>query len=73
MIEEAEIKKLEKKLKERVQGQIGRTQKEYYLNEQIKAIQKELGTGEDGKAEIEEYEKRIEETEMSEEAAEVAT
>ncbi len=72
MLEEAEIKKLEKKLKERVQGQIGRTQKEYYLNEQIKAIQKELGTGEDGKAEIEEYEKRIEEIEMSEESADVA-
>jgi ATP-dependent Lon protease len=72
MLEEAEIKKLEKKLKERVQGQIGRTQKEYYLNEQIKAIQKELGTGEDGKAEIEEYEKRIETTKMSEEATEVA-
>jgi ATP-dependent Lon protease len=72
MLEEAEIKKLEKKLKERVQGQIGRTQKEYYLNEQIKAIQKELGTGEDGKAEIEEYEKRIESTKMSEEATEVA-
>ena len=72
MLEEAEIKKLEKKLKERVQGQIGRTQKEYYLNEQIKAIQKELGTGEDGKAEIEEYEKRIETTKMSEEADEVA-
>jgi ATP-dependent Lon protease len=72
MLEEAEIKKLEKKLKERVQGQIGRTQKEYYLNEQIKAIQKELGTGEDGKAEIEEYDKRIEETKMSTEAADVA-
>ncbi|MBI4082733.1 MAG: endopeptidase La [Candidatus Lambdaproteobacteria bacterium] len=72
MIEEAEIKKLEKKLKERVQGQIGRTQKEYYLNEQIKAIQKELGTGEDGKAEAEEYEKRITDTKLSPEAAEVA-
>ena len=72
MLEEAEIKKLEKKLKERVQGQIGRTQKEYYLNEQIKAIQKELGNGEDGKAEIEEYEKKLDETTMSEEAADVA-
>ena len=72
MLEEAEIKKLEKKLKERVQGQIGRTQKEYYLNEQIKAIQKELGTGEDGKAEVEEYEKRIASTKMSAEATEVA-
>ena len=73
MLEEAEIKKLEKKLKERVQGQIGRTQKEYYLNEQIKAIQKELGTGEDGKAEIEEYEKQIEEVKLSDEARDVAT
>ncbi len=73
MLEEAEIKKLEKKLKERVQGQIGRTQKEYYLNEQIKAIQKELGTGEDGKAEIEEYEKQIEEIKLSDEAKDVAT
>ena len=72
MLEEAEIKKLEKKLKERVQGQIGRTQKEYYLNEQIKAIQKELGTGEDGKAEMEEYDRRIEETKMSDEATGVA-
>lgn len=72
MLEEAEIKKLEKKLKERVQGQIGRTQKEYYLNEQIKAIQKELGNGEDGKAEIEEYEKKLEEITMSEEAVDVA-
>jgi len=72
VFERMEIKKLEKKLKERVQGQIGRTQKEYYLNEQIKAIQKELGNGEDGKAEIEEYEKRIEGTQMSEEATEVA-
>ncbi|MBI3994230.1 MAG: endopeptidase La, partial [Candidatus Lambdaproteobacteria bacterium] len=72
MLEESEIKKLEKKLKERVQGQIGRTQKEYYLNEQIKAIQKELGTGEDGKAEMEEYEKTIEETKLSKEAEDVA-
>ncbi|GIT70516.1 MAG: hypothetical protein Ct9H300mP28_03300 [Pseudomonadota bacterium] len=45
MLEEKEFKKVERKLKERVQGQIGRTQKEYYLNEQVKAIQKELGHG----------------------------
>ncbi len=68
MLEEAEIKKLEKKLKERVQGQIGRTQKEYYLNEQIKAIQKELGASEDGKQEQEEYEKKIKELPLSKEA-----
>jgi ATP-dependent Lon protease len=70
MIEEAEFKKVEKKLKERVQGQIGRTQKEYYLNEQVKAIQRELGQ-EDGKAEIEEYQKKINELPLSQEAKEV--
>ena len=72
MLEEAEIKKLEKKLKERVQGQIGRTQKEYYLNEQIKAIQKELGASEDGKQEQEEYEKKLKELPLSKEAATAA-
>ena len=72
MLEEKEFKKVERKLKERVQGQIGRTQKEYYLNEQVKAIQKELGQGEDGKAELEEYTKKIEEMELSIEAREMA-
>ena len=68
MLEESEFKKVERKLKERVQGQIGKTQKEYYLNEQIKAIQKELGQVEDGKAEHEEYSKRMEEIPLSQEA-----
>ena len=72
MLEEKEFKKVERKLKERVQGQIGRTQKEYYLNEQVKAIQKELGQGEDGKAEMDEYAKKIEEIELSVEAREMA-
>ena len=72
MLEEKEFKKVERKLKERVQGQIGRTQKEYYLNEQVKAIQKELGQGEDGKAEMEEYAKKIEKMELSVEAREMA-
>ena len=70
MIEEAEFKKVEKKLKERVQGQIGRTQKEYYLNEQVKAIQRELGQ-EDGKAEIEEYQKKINELPLTQEAKDI--
>jgi ATP-dependent Lon protease len=70
MFEEAEFKKVEKKLKERVQGQIGRTQKEYYLNEQVKAIQRELGQ-EDGKAEIEEYQKKINVLPLSQEAKEI--
>ena len=72
MLEEKEFKKVERKLKERVQGQIGKTQKEYYLNEQVKAIQKELGHGEEGKAEIEEYTKKIEELNLSKEAKEMA-
>jgi len=72
MLEEKEFKKVERKLKERVQGQIGRTQKEYYLNEQVKAIQKELGYGEDSKAEMEEYAKKIEEIKLSDEAREMA-
>jgi len=72
MLEEKEFKKVERKLKERVQGQIGRTQKEYYLNEQVKAIQKELGQGEDSKAEMDEYAKKIEGIKLSDEAREMA-
>ncbi len=68
MLEESEFKKVEKKLKERVQGQIGKVQKEYYLNEQLKAIQNELGESDDGKAEIEEYTKRVAKTKLSKEA-----
>ena len=71
MLEEEEHKKLEQKLKERVQGQIGRTQKEYYLNEQMKAIQKELGS-EDAKEEFEEYEEKVRTSGMNEGAREVA-
>ena len=71
MLEEHEFKKVEKKLKERVQGQIGKVQKEYYLNEQLKAIQNELGEGDDGKAEIEEYTKSLSQTKLSQEAHDV--
>ena len=63
MLEEEEHKKIEQKLKDRVQGQIGKTQKEYYLNEQMKAIQKELGA-EDAKEEIDEYEEKAKESGM---------
>ncbi|MCP4757391.1 MAG: AAA family ATPase, partial [Proteobacteria bacterium] len=70
MLEEEEHKKIEQKLKERVQGQIGKTQKEYYLNEQMKAIQKELGA-EDSKEEIDDYEEKAKESGMSKEALEV--
>lgn len=70
MLEEEEHKKIEQKLKERVQGQIGKTQKEYYLNEQMKAIQKELGA-EEAKEEIDEYEEKAQKSGMSKEALEV--
>lgn len=71
MLEEGEHKKMEQKLKERVQGQIGKTQKEYYLNEQMKAIQKELG-GEDGNEEFEELDSKISGCGMPEEVRTVA-
>ena len=48
--------KVEKKIKTRVKSQMERTQREYYLNEQMKAIQQELGDGEDGKNEVVELE-----------------
>jgi len=70
MLEEEEHKKIEQKLKERVQGQIGKTQKEYYLNEQMKAIQKELGS-EDTKEELDEYDEKIKKIGMTEEGIEV--
>ena len=43
------VLQVEKKIKTRVKSQMERTQREYYLNEQMKAIQKELGDGEDGR------------------------
>ncbi|MEE9427730.1 MAG: endopeptidase La [Paracoccaceae bacterium] len=67
---ELSVLKVEKKIKTRVKSQMERTQREYYLNEQMKAIQKELGDGEEGKNEISELEDRIEETKFSKEARE---
>jgi ATP-dependent Lon protease len=69
---EAEIGVLqvEKKIRNRVKRQMEKTQREYYLNEQLKAIQKELGEGEDGKDETAELEEKIEKTKLSKEAKE---
>ena len=53
---ELSVLKVEKKIKSRVKNQMERTQREYYLNEQMKAIQKELGDGEEGQNEVEELE-----------------
>ena len=69
---ELEVLQVEKKIKTRVRSQMERTQKEYYLNEQMKAIQKELGDGEDGTNEVTEIEKKIADTKLSKEALEKA-
>ncbi|MGR3436830.1 MAG: endopeptidase La, partial [Shimia sp.] len=63
---------VEKKIKTRVKSQMEKTQREYYLNEQMKAIQKELGDGEEGEGEVAELEARIAETKLSKEAREKA-
>jgi ATP-dependent Lon protease len=69
---EMSVLQVEKKIKTRVKSQMERTQREYYLNEQMKAIQKELGDGEDGQNEVAELEARINETKLSKEAREKA-
>ena len=69
---EVSVLQVEKKIKTRVKSQMEKTQREYYLNEQMKAIQKELGDGEEGAGEIAELEARIEATKLSKEAREKA-
>ncbi len=69
---EMSVLQVEKKIKTRVKSQMERTQREYYLNEQMKAIQKELGDGEEGAGEIAELEAKIAETKLSKEAREKA-
>jgi ATP-dependent Lon protease len=66
------VLQVEKKIRNRVKRQMEKTQREYYLNEQMKAIQKELGETEDGRDEISEMEKRIKKTRLSKEAREKA-
>ena len=66
------VLKVEKKIKSRVKTQMERTQREYYLNEQMKAIQRELGGGEDGPDEAAELDERIQATKFSKEAREKA-
>ena len=66
------VLQVEKKIRNRVKRQMEKTQREYYLNEQLKAIQKELGEGEDGRDEAAEYEDRIKKTKLSKEAREKA-
>ena len=71
---EAEISILqtEKRIRGRVKRQMEKTQREYYLNEQMKAIQKELGDIDEGKSELDEYEDKIKKLKMTKEAREKA-
>ncbi len=64
---ELDILHVEKRIRGRVKRQMEKSQRDYYLNEQVKAIQKELGEGEDG-ADIDEIEKKIKSAQMSKEA-----
>ncbi|MFV3128005.1 endopeptidase La [Niveispirillum sp. KHB5.9] len=66
------VLQVEKRIRNRVKRQMEKTQREYYLNEQMKAIQKELGEGEDGKDEVAEIEEKIAKTKFSKEAREKA-
>ena len=72
MESEISVLQVEKRIRGRVKRQMEKTQREYYLNEQMKAIQKELGEGEDGKDELQELEERINKTKFSKEAKEKA-
>ncbi len=69
---EISVLQVEKRIRSRVKRQMEKTQREYYLNEQMKAIQKELGDGEDGRDEMAEIEERIAKTKLSKEAREKA-
>ena len=66
------VLQVEKRIRSRVKRQMEKTQREYYLNEQMKAIQKELGEGEDGRDEVAELEERIKKTRFSKEARDKA-
>jgi len=72
MESEIGVLQVEKRIRSRVKRQMEKTQREYYLNEQLKAIQKELGEGEDGRDELAELEERITKTKFSKEARDKA-
>ena len=68
MESELDLFQVEKRIRGRVKQQMEKSQREYYLNEQMKAIQKEMGEGEDGVSEFEELENKIKDAGMPEEA-----
>ena len=69
---EMSVLQVEKRIRNRVKRQMEKTQREYYLNEQMKAIQKELGEGEDGRNELDEIADKIEAHRMPKDAKEKA-
>ncbi len=70
MKSEIEILQVEKRIRNRVKKQMEKTQKEYYLNEQMRAIQKELGDKDDFRNEVQELEDKLKEKDMPDEARE---
>ncbi len=70
--QEIEILQIESRIRSRVKNQMERSQKEYYLNEQMRAIQKELGEHDEFKQEISQFEEQIKKKRMSKEATEKA-
>jgi ATP-dependent Lon protease len=72
MESEIGVLQVEKRIRNRVKRQMEKTQREYYLNEQLKAIQKELGESEEGRDELAELEERINKTRFTKEAKEKA-
>jgi ATP-dependent Lon protease len=70
---EIDIMQIEKRIRGRVKQQMEKSQREYYLNEQMKAIQKELGDMEDAPSELDELQQKIDKAGMSKEAREKAT
>ena len=70
MESELDLFQVEKRIRGRVKQQMEKSQREYYLNEQMKAIQKEMGEGEDGVSEFEELENKIKDSGMPDEARE---
>lgn len=73
MESEIGVMQVEKRIRSRVKRQMEKTQREYYLNEQMKAIQRELGDGDEAKDELAELEEKIEKTKLSKEAKEKTT
>jgi ATP-dependent Lon protease len=72
VVREIQVTELGSQIQSKVMDEVGKTQRQFYLREQMKAIQRELGEGDDRTREVEEFRKRLEEAELPEEAQEVA-